>query len=377
MINQIINRTDLIKALENEGLLDQNSKRKALEIVEAGDTTSTPWFVQILSGFGAWIAAVMFIITFFLAGGSYIFDSEIGAITMGAILLIIVFIVSIKSSQSKSVFIEQLMLATSFSGHFLFFLGLSFKNDYRIILSGSLAAILSLCFIFFYKNRIHKFISTGIFLISIGAVLEELGLNPFSFIALFFVLIAALSSWMWMNESRFLTGKRQEIARPVQYALTLIFLIGGGVVERYHMNFSSFKDNFDQPYEIVPILPYLQFVSAGLFLILAYVIISILQRLKVDWKSMAGIGLLAFALIITFIFHQSPSILAALIVLLIGIERGNRILVPLAIFALITFYSDYYYSMDMTLMKKSLILMGSGLVMLAGGWIASRAGERS
>ncbi len=377
MSKRIINRTYLIDALEKEGLLDQSNKRKALEIVEAGDATSTPWFVQILSGFGAWIAAVMFIITFFFAGGSHIFDSQIGAVTMGAILLIIVFIASIKSSQSKSVFIEQLMLATSFSGHFLFFLGLSFKNDYRILLSGSLAAILSLCFIFFYKNRIHKFISTGIFLISIGAVLEELGMNPFSFTALFFVLIAALSSWMWMNESRFLTGKRQEVARPVQYALTLIFLIGGGAVERFYMDLITYKDSFDQLYGVVSILPYLQFVSAGLFLVLAYVIISILQRLKIDWKSMVGFGLLAFALNIAILFHQSPSILAALIVLLIGIERGNRILVPLAIIALITFYSDYYYSMEMTLMKKSLILMGSGLVMLAGGWIACRTGERS
>ena len=369
-------RTGIVESLE----LEQKEKSKALEMVRTGDTTSTPWFVQVLSGVGAWIAAILFVVTFYLfGGGNWLFQSQVGSVTTGIVLLGIVFFVSITSGGRLSVFIDQLMLAASLAGQFLLFAGLSFKDDYRVLFSGSVAAILSLCVIFFYKNRIHKFISTGIFILSVGVVLEELGFNPFAFTSLGFVMVAAVSAWMWLNESRFLTGNKQAIARPVQYALILSFLIGGGIVEQFYSNFLTYNyvAGSDPLEGVVSILSYLQFVSAGLFLVLAYVIITILRRLEIDWKSVAGIGLVAFALIIAIIFNHSPSILAALVVLLIGIERGNRILVPLAIFALITFYSEYYYSMDMTLMRKSLILMGSGLVMLAGGWIASRAGERS
>ncbi len=370
-----------IKIVESLGL---DQKDNALEIIRADNTTSTPWFVQLLSGVGAWIAALLFVVTFYLfGGGNWLFQSQTGSITTGIILLIIVFSISIGSDRlRRSIFIDQLMLAASLAGQFLLFSGLSFKDDYSAVFSGTVAAILSLCFIFFYKNSIHKFISTGVFILSVGVVLEELGFDPFAFSSFGFVMIAAMSAWMWLNESRFLVGKLQAIARPVQYALILSFLIGGGIVERFYSDFFSYQFDVGNnlPEGMISILTYLQFVSAGLFLVLAYVIITILRRLEIDWKSLAGIGLLAFALVIAIIFNHSPSILAALIVLLIGIERGNRILVPLAIFALITFYSEYYYSMDMTLMKKSLILMGSGLVMLAGGWIASRAkqaGERS
>ena len=367
------NHTDIIELLSKDKLISEEDKIRSLEILNAEPTESSPWFVQLLTGFGAWIAAVMFVLFFAVSG---IVDDHVGAIVAGIILLVIALLVSIRSQQPMSIFPDQLLLATSLTGHALVIGGLALEFEKQLYIAAIVAVLLSLCFLFLYQNRPHKFISTWILSGGLWVLATELGIQPIVCMALLVVLVAALSAWMWMKESHYLTGRWKSIGRPVQYALTIALLAGERIVERFYSIF-WYSGSWTQGDGITTIFPYLKVVSVGLFLVLVYVIITILKRLKIDWKSIIGAGLLVFALILSFVFYQSPSIIAALIVLLIGIERGNRILVPLAIIGLIYFYSDYYYSMDMTLMKKSLILMGSGLFMLAGGWLASRMGDRS
>lgn len=366
-----MDKRDIVQILAKDSLLTEDETKRSFEILNSQSEESSPWFVQLLTGAGAWLAAVMFAIFFGFTG---IIKDETGAIIVGFILVAIAFLISVRSKQAIPVFPDQLLLATSLTGHVLLMVGFYSEFNDQHYIAAVVIVLLSLCFILFYKNQLHKFISTWLLLAGLWVLAAELGIQPLAFMALLVIVVAALSAWMWMNESHYLSGRWKNIGRPVQYAFVFALLSGEGIIERFYSIFWYSRD-WNQHGEILTSFPYTRVVSAGLFLVLAYVIILIMNRLKIDWKSLTGAGFLIFALIITIVFYQSPSIMAALIVLLIGIERANRILVPLAIMALVYFYGDYYYSIDMTLMKKSLILMSSGLIMLAGGWLVRRVGQ--
>ena len=58
------------------------------------------------------------------------------------------------------------------------------------------------------------------------------------------------------------------------------------------------------------------------------------------------------------------TILAAVIALLLGYWRANTLLMGLATVFLLFFLGAYYYNLDITLLNKSYILMGTGAVLL-------------
>ena len=60
----------------------------------------------------------------------------------------------------------------------------------------------------------------------------------------------------------------------------------------------------------------------------------------------------------------APGIAAALLVLLVGFSRGNRILVGIGLLALGGFLSHYYYQLQTTLLNKSMVLAASGFTLL-------------
>ena len=60
-----------------------------------------------------------------------------------------------------------------------------------------------------------------------------------------------------------------------------------------------------------------------------------------------------------------PGILAALLVLTLGFWRNSRDLMALAAIFLVFYIWAYYYSLEWTLLAKSLVLLGSGIILLA------------
>lgn len=65
-------------------------------------------------------------------------------------------------------------------------------------------------------------------------------------------------------------------------------------------------------------------------------------------------------------FLSTPGILLSLILMILGYEKPEKILILLGAFCLPIFLFLFYYSLDLTLLTKSGILIGSGLLLLAG-----------
>ncbi len=69
---------------------------------------------------------------------------------------------------------------------------------------------------------------------------------------------------------------------------------------------------------------------------------------------------------------MTPGITAAILVLVLGFQRGQRVLMGLALVFLAVFLIAFYYHLDVTLLVKSGILAASGIVLLGMRWALLR-----
>jgi uncharacterized membrane protein len=73
----------------------------------------------------------------------------------------------------------------------------------------------------------------------------------------------------------------------------------------------------------------------------------------------------ATPIVLALLTLSTPGIMAAIALLVLGFDQRNRILIGLAVVFLVKFFSVYYYSLRMTLLEKSIVLVASGLALLA------------
>ena len=77
-------------------------------------------------------------------------------------------------------------------------------------------------------------------------------------------------------------------------------------------------------------------------------------------------AIFAGTILIALLLYQAPGIIAAIILLLLAFQRGNRVLMAIAIIFLTVFFIAYYYHLNITLLMKSISLIsaGAGLLIL-------------
>ena len=249
-----------------------------------------------------------------------------------------------KRLKATSVFIGQLTLALSLAGQLLFIIGLEAEIS-NIPLTILLTIILEGVLIALYPDKLHRFLSTlvicgALFWLFIDQEVAEVS-------HLLVILLAIGTVLMWQFEAP-LTGTRlNRLYRPLGYACPLAL-------------FGFLSLSFVNEIEIE-----WWWVSAvGLLGVLLYLEYLILSQHDLPWQSKTGLWFLVGTAILIVPASQTPGILAALIGLLLGYHRGNRLLLGLATAFLALFIIGYYYNLDLTLLTKSFVMMGTGLIFL-------------
>ena len=69
----------------------------------------------------------------------------------------------------------------------------------------------------------------------------------------------------------------------------------------------------------------------------------------------------------------APGLLLALIVIMVGAAAGHRSVAGVGIAFLAVFVAAYFYGIEITLLQKSVTLIGSGVVILVARWLLQRA----
>jgi hypothetical protein len=159
--------------------------------------------------------------------------------------------------------------------------------------------------------------------------------------------LAAVAVFIWENESYLSTTGAADVYLPVGYGLLAAMFV---------LLCLSTVDELDI---------FWWWISAGgLLLLLLYLEYRTLSYYGLDLHPGIVLWVLGGTVLAVIPSMHTPGILAAIIVLLLGFRRGNRLLMGTAAAFLVLFLAFYYYSLETTLLVKSFALMGTGLAIL-------------
>jgi hypothetical protein len=337
---------DVLIRLKGEGLLREHDNDAAAAILSAQKAEhETPWFVRGLVAVSAWIAALLFLIFLF---GTRIVSSSGGGIVLGAVAC--AGAVVLRRFRGANLFTNQLALALSLSGQVLLIGGIDDKSSAAT--ASKAAILLNAALIGLYPDKTHRFLSTLICVFAAMTFIYEQHLM-YGTQALA-VALAAGAGYLWREESGFAAGGLADLSRPIGYGV-VVGLLSVLVPSLFPHEFRTY---------LPPVSSWIP-ATVGLALLLVHAewrilsVHGVLSDRRLSVPVFAGTVLLALASL------QAPGIIAALFVLVLGFHRGNRIVMGLSLAFLGVFLSAYYYNMEMTLLRKSFVLMVTGAILLA------------
>ncbi|GAK61371.1 hypothetical protein U27_01271 [Candidatus Vecturithrix granuli] len=327
---------ELLECLKHEGLITSEAISDIQRTLSSESLAgSSPWYIRILVGFSAWVAAILFLASL---SGFHIFDSPTSAIIIGFIFILITFSVR---RYTDHLFLNQLAFALNLAGQFLLIGGVGAKTE-NLSLAAIAAIILECLLLIGYPDPIHRFFSIIFSFAAIVALLYDLDIA--NAIHLLILLAAGGVLFGWEREATFLTGKYAEFFAPIGYGLTTVL---------FFLLIPS----------ILPDLPVSSWWTStiGLLVFLLVLEFHLLVFHQIPITQPIGMILFIGTVIVSIPFYSAPGVIAALLVLLIGFQRGNRLLMGLAFTFLAIFLVAFYYYLDLTLLAKSMILIISGI----------------
>lgn len=358
----------VLAALIEEGRLDASGAARAAEAL-ASPATATPWYLRILAGFGGWLAALFltgfFLVTLFLSESGMPSLSDLlpfGILLLGGAILL--------RREQRGTFSNQLALAASLTGQVLVVLGV---QPIGVEGSALLVLLMQVLLIVFYVDQTHRVLSTLIavfaiqmlFLASIWWWPENLVLASDGALVLLPVfalpgVLGIVSTRLWLRESACASPGPARLLRPIAYGL-VIGLFGLLLPSAYPFHYGWPGGMFFWG----PMWPSAILLGAGLL----YLVHTLLKERGLPPFGAFALSAYGAVLLLLLPALRAPGLIAALTVLLLGFRRGNRLLMGIALVFLAVFLSAYYYSLSLSLLLKSVALVGSGAVLLGLRWV--------
>lgn len=303
------------------------------------DAESSPWYVKALIGIAAWIAALF--IGFFL-GAAGLVDSAEAMLIWGAVLTVLA--IGLKWLTRHSIFWGQLAFAAVLAGQGLLIGGFSWQDTTPTTIA--LFTIgLELIIFLLYPDALHRMLSVLAIFCAVTVILYEQDLQLLIHGLILLVALGAVV--VWQQEFRLIASRWSPFRAPLGYAFALA-LFGLCLFP-----LASF-------YGVLVWWP----STAGLAVVLLYLAACILREVNRPLFSLVGLWAVGAVALLLIPAYETPGILAAVIVLLLGYWRANTLIMGLATIFLLFFLSVYYYNLDITLINKSYILMGTGAILL-------------
>ena len=217
----------------------------------------------------------------------------------------------------------------------------------------------ALLLIYFVRDYVLRFLATlaggAALLVAVETARTGQGFD------LGLVLIVVAAAWVWRMDLAGRGDGAAEILEPIGYALVVVLF--GGLMARATLasaygGFTNFGPGGRPLGDVGPL--------AGIALTLALVVLiwRVLDDLGIALSSPTAIAALLGAAALGVGALNSPGIIAGTAVLMLGFDRRNPQLVGLAALFLIVFLSFYYYNLELTLLEKSGVLVGSGALLI-------------
>jgi uncharacterized membrane-anchored protein len=317
-----------------------------------------PWYIRFMQGFAGWLAA-LFLLGFFGTAFSFLFHKPTGGLLISVgILCSVGAYVLIKFQRND--FFDQLGMAFSLCGQLMVAIGLFFLLKVESKVAFFILGIYQLTLAWLVPQYGHRVLTT-----SFGLLAVLIGLNLSGFYAIGSAVIAIVLSFIWLKEKSW--GRLRNIWEPIGYgvAITIVFSSGFLISGKFFLRESIHDGSgwlFEQAELINSVLIALVFVN---------LVVLLLKENKVKFDSKTAVLSYVMAIGLVLISFKIYGISTGLLLLIIGFSRQRISLIVLGGFAIVSFFSWYYYNLQATLLFKSVTLVILGVCLLLGKYILS------
>lgn len=356
----------LLEELQNVGMIEPSAFTKSGQFIQAQQQEKElPLYLRILVGIGALIAAPCFIE--FLRFSKIIrFNSEAGLIFWGLIFVGGALFLARTSGDKDSTVKHSFFIQSSFCamgvGKILFVMGFATMfgrhGNWGVTLG---TFLITAATYHVYRMSIDRFLSTlAIFTSLFVNILSDRYVGTSTAIILnlsFFIQVILAAVLLTHNRV-----KRDYIPLAYATAFSLCIVVIFFAVES---KIGHWKN--PQPYSLT-------FVNAILTMSLVALIgwaSGNLEKLKTEPLMLASLGSVLLGII------SVPGLILSICLIVLGYAKHEKLLLLMGIVLMPVFIFLYSYNLDISLMAKSGVLVGSGIILLAGrGYMATKKLDR-
>ncbi|TGN09425.1 DUF4401 domain-containing protein [Leptospira ilyithenensis] len=314
-------------------------------------SSSIPWYIRILTFFGASIAGGLFLL--FLAALDLL-NSSSSSILIGLVFLFGTTAASRIAQNEESICLEPILVSFVNIGQGLFVFGISesIREDFTSILL--LVFIIQLVLFIVFQSGVQKFLSIPIGFASLTGILYQLKLNLYFPILLY---IAAVLLYFVLDRY----SKKKRNNEPISLHLSvgkdaLVITFIANLISPYIEDFLGYE--FRIP-----------FVSSLLIHSICIVLLWKELYARLGLKKEFIFGFYLFFFLILYPTINSPGIIGGIFILFLGFAYSVKSVQIWGILSLIGFIIYYYYNLQVTLLAKSYQLLGTGALFLSAYYI--------
>jgi len=304
----------------------------------------TPWYVRVMAGVGAWLGG------FFLLGAclglfAALVKSASGMGVLGLLLLGGAFAMYRMARESEA--LQQFALAFSMAGQFALAFAVTEVMHWDAVAMAWFLCLMQIALVLLMPHALHRFLSA-----LFAAVALYYALQSAHAVALGALVLAPLVAWLWRSEPFWIVARRQDLLRPVAYALALALLFWEAPLSaRWLFGYRGEEWRFAVPFWLAPL-------SYGL------TCVAVAGSLARELAPRYWTRWVAATVLVCAVAMLAPGLQAALLVLLLGFAAGSRVLMGMALLAAVWYLGAYYYRLQITLLEKAGVLVATGLVLI-------------
>lgn len=314
------------------------------------DGVRSPWFVRVMLGIAGWFGA-LFLLLFVGMGMSFIIRNAAAALVVGIVACAVAGALFRKIPGND--FAGQFGLAVSMAGQVLILFGIGDAIGKNIAPVALAMAVVQALLFWLLPNYVHR-----VWAAWSGACALAIALADMGFLAFTPALVLVAFAWVWLKE--FDHAKQGSLVRAGGYGLAL-----AAVVIAVMQGDLSIAWILDRPKAPIGGIAGVWIGATLTAATLLWAVVQLLAREDVPLESARGKIALVGAIILALATLKAPGIGPAVALLVIGFANGNKVLAGLGIIAMLGYLSHYYYSLQITLLEKSAVLVCTGIALLA------------
>lgn len=337
--NRASHTTDLDKGLaegpSSSVLLSQQvgiteSEAKAVLTADPG----VPFYVHLLTGFGSWMASLFLIAVLTV----FVSRSEIVMILVGSVLATVS--VNLRP-KVKSLFAEYACLCMALAAPAIVLWGATNVAGHQFL--PLLSVLLSCLALYFYPDKLGRFLFANGVVISGYFLADDIGGQYLA--SLWLVVVLSGLVFLTWDSGRLLKSRIGEMLRPICFGFSTAFMT---ILFTTSWNYLDFKP-----------ATFLAFSLA----VLALGTVALA-------RAPAAVAVSLFCL--SAFTYSVPGLMAAVLLSMLAYYSRFTLMAVLAESFLLAFGCFYYYQLDTSLLAKSSILVGSGLLLLFTRFLLSK-----